>query len=264
MTDLVQGAALVTGGGSGIGRAIALALAERGARVGVVDLLPAGGNATVSAISGQGGEAAFVQADVSRWEDADRAVAAVVEQLGPLGILVNAAGILDAYRAADEAEPGLWERVIGINLTGTFFFCRRALAELLPAGRGRIVNIASTAGLIGDGGGAAYIASKHGVVGLTRHIGVKYADRGITANAICPGPIGTDLRAHSMEILGPGAPEMSNLGFGANMDLLRAAVPVGRRGTPEEIAAAACFLATEAAAYITGQTIVVDGGWTAR
>jgi NAD(P)-dependent dehydrogenase (short-subunit alcohol dehydrogenase family) len=264
MSDLVAGAALVTGGGSGLGRAAALELAARGAPVGVVDLQAERAEETAAEIRRRGGRAQVARADVSSWEDVDRAVGDVVGALGTVGILVNGAGILDGYGNVDAMDPAVWQRVIAINLTGTFLLCHRVLPEMLAAGRGCIVNIASTAGLVGDGGGAAYIASKHGVVGLTRHIGVKYADRGITANAICPGPIGTDLRAHSMEILGPGAPEMSNLGFGANMDLLRAAVPVGRRGTPEEIAAAACFLASESAAYITGQTIVVDGGWTAR
>jgi NAD(P)-dependent dehydrogenase (short-subunit alcohol dehydrogenase family) len=264
MSDLVRGTALVTGGGSGIGRAIATALAAGGAAVGIVDLHRQGGQETVEIIGEAGGQATFVQADVSRWEDADRAVGAIVRSLGPLAILVNAAGVLDGYRAVHEAEPDLWERVIAINLTGTFFFCRRALSELLPAGHGRIINMASAAGLIGDGGGAAYIVSKHGVIGLTRQMGVKYAGLGLTTNAICPGPIGTNLRANSMEILGPGAPEMGSSGFGANPDLIKASVPAGRRGSVEEVAACAVFLASEAAAYVTGQTLVVDGGWTAR
>lgn len=264
MADLVQGTALVTGGGSGIGRAIARALAAQGTAVGIVDLLPAGGREAVEGITREGGKAAFVQADVSRWDEADRAVGAVVQSLGPLGILVNAAGILDGYLPADETDPALWERVLGINLTGTFFFAKRALAELLPAGRGRIINLASAAGLIGDGGGVAYIVSKHGVIGLTRQMGVKYASRGLTVNAICPGPISTNLRANSMAILGEDAPEMASAGFGANPDLINAAVPAGRRGTAEEVAAVACFLASEGAAYVTGQTLVVDGGWTAH
>src|SRR5580700_9798940 len=149
MADLVPGVALVTGGGSGIGRAIALAFADQGAGVGIVDLLPDGGEETASAIRRDGGKAVFVQADVSRWEEVDRAVSAVVGSLGALGIAVNAAGILDGYLPAEETEPGLWERVLAINLTGTFFVCRRVLSELLPAGRGRIVNMASAAGLVG-------------------------------------------------------------------------------------------------------------------
>jgi NAD(P)-dependent dehydrogenase (short-subunit alcohol dehydrogenase family) len=135
---------------------------------------------------------------------------------------------------------------------------------MMPARRGRIVNLASVAGLIGDGGGAAYITSKHGVVGLTRHMAVAYAEYGITVNAICPGPIATNLRANSMDVLGDIAPEMSNAGVSANPALIQSRVPLGRRGTVEEIAHAAAFLASESAGYITGHTLVIDGGWTAR
>ena len=165
---LLAGSAFVSGGGSGIGRAIAQALAVQGAAVGVFDLLPEGGKEAVAAIATKGGRATFVQGDVSRWDDVDRGIAASVRELGPLGIMVNAAGVLDGYASAEEIAPALWERVIGINLTGTFFGSKRALAEMLPRARGRIINIASVAGLVGSGGGAAYTASKHGVVGLTR------------------------------------------------------------------------------------------------
>ncbi|MBI4636602.1 MAG: SDR family oxidoreductase [Candidatus Rokubacteria bacterium] len=258
----MQGSALVTGGGSGIGRAIARALAAAGAPVAVLDLFPEGGRETVAAITGQGGRATVLQGDVSRWGDVDRAVAAAVAELGPLGIMVNAAGILDGYAPIDEMTPAVWERVVAINLTGTFLGCKRGLAEMLPRGCGRIINIASVAGVVGSGGGPAYIASKHGVVGLTRQLAVTHAERGVTVNAICPGSVETQLRAHSTRILGADAPPMR--GIGADDAAVRAITPAGRRGTVEEIAAAACFLATEAAAYITGHTLVIDGGWTAR
>ena len=264
MTGQVPGAALVTGAGSGIGRAIALALAGAGAPVAVLDLRPEGGEETVARIAAAGGRATFVRVDVSRWEEVDRAFAEAVAAVGRLGIVVNAAGILDGYSPAEETAPLLWDRVIGINLTGTFFCCRRGLAELPSGGPGRIVNIASTAGLVGDGGGAAYVASKHGVVGLTRQLAVDQAGRGITVNAICPGPIQTELRDHSATILGPDAPPMAGIGIGADETKMRAVVPLGRRGTVEEIAAAVGFLASDAAGYITGHTLVVDGGWTAR
>lgn len=254
--------ALVTGGGSGIGRAIALALARAGARVAVLDLLPEGGRATVAAIGAAGGTATFVPADVSRWADVDAGVSAAVSALGPLGIMVNAAGILDGYAPAEEMASALFERVIAINLTGTFHGCKRALAEMQPAGRGRIINISSVAGLVGSGGGPAYTASKHGVVGLTRQLAIVNAGLGITVNAVCPGSVATDLRANSARILGPAAPPMR--GVGADDAAVRAITPAGRRGSVEEVAAATCFLASEEAAYITGQTLVVDGGWTAR
>jgi NAD(P)-dependent dehydrogenase (short-subunit alcohol dehydrogenase family) len=261
MSRLVEGAALVTGGGSGIGRAIALALAADGASVAVLDLQPKGGQETVGLIEAAGGKAAFVPVDVRNWEDVDRAFGEAVAAVGALGIVVNAAGILDGYAQADVVAPTVWERVIGINLTGTFWCCKRALAELLPKG-GRIVNIASTAGLVGDGGGPAYVASKHGVVGVTRQLAVQYAERGLTVNAICPGPIATPLRTNSTEILGADAPPMG--GIGGDPSRVKAIVPVGRYGTVEEIAALAVFLASREAGYITGQTHVIDGGWTAR
>ena len=182
--------------------------------------------------------------------------------LGPLGIMVNAAGVLDGYTPADRMSPALWERVVAIDLTGTFWGCKRALAEILPAGRGRIVNVASVAGLVGSGGGPAYTAAKHGVVGLTRQLAITYAGRGVTVNAICPGAIQTGLRANSARILGADAPPMTG-GVGASEDAIRAVTPAGRRGTLAEVAAAAVYLASEAAAYVTGQTLVIDGGWTA-
>ena len=259
---LVAGCAIVTGGGSGIGRAIAETLAHDGAAVGVVDLLPDGGLQTVETITEAGGRAIFARADVSRWSDVDGVIGKLVATLGPLGILVNAAGILDGYAPVHELSPAVWTKVIAINLSGTFFACKRALAEMIPAGRGRIINLASVAGLVGDGGGPAYVASKHGVVGLTRQLAVGAAARGVTVNAICPGPIQTSLRANSTAILGAEAPVMR--GIGGDETAIRAVTPAGRRGTVEEIAATARFLASEEAGYITGHTLVIDGGWTAR
>jgi NAD(P)-dependent dehydrogenase (short-subunit alcohol dehydrogenase family) len=228
----------------------------------VVDLLPEGGEETVRLIRDKGGRAAFTRADVSRWEDIDRVVTEGVRALGPLGIMVNAAGILDGYQPIEDMTPAVWERVVAIDLTGTFFGCKRALAEMLPRRAGRVINMASVAGLVGDGGGPAYVASKHGVVGLTRQIAVGCAGRGVTVNAICPGPIQTGLRSNSTRILGADAPPMR--GIGGDDAAIRAVVPSGRRGTVEEVAAAACYLASEAAAYVTGHTLVIDGGWTAQ
>jgi NAD(P)-dependent dehydrogenase (short-subunit alcohol dehydrogenase family) len=262
MRRLVPGSAVVTGGGSGIGRAIAEALAAEGTPVALVDLLPDGAPDAVARIQGAGGRAVSLEGDVSRWADVDRAVTEAVRTLGPLGIMVNAAGILDGYVPADQMSPGLWERVVAIDLTGTFWGCKRALAELLPAGRGRIVNVASVAGLVGSGGGPAYTAAKHGVVGLTRQLAITYAGRGVTINAICPGAVQTSLRANSARILGPDAPSVMG-GVGASEDAIRAVTPAGRRGTLVEVAAAALYLASEGAAYVTGQTLVLDGGWTA-
>ena len=259
MTRLVDGTALVTGAGSGIGRAIARALATEGAAVAVLDLLPDGGRETVSLIEAAGGRATFVQVDVGRYDEVDRAYGEAIAAVGPLGIVVNAAGISDGYAQADATAPSVWERVIGINLTGTFWSCKRALQEL-PDG-GRLINIASTAGLIGNGGGPAYVASKHGVVGLTRQLALANAARGVTVNAICPGPIATGLRINTVKILGDDAPPMG--GIGGDPAKVRAIVPLGRYGALEEVAALAVFLASIEAAFITGQTHVIDGGWVA-
>ncbi len=262
MSTLVPGCAVVTGGGSGIGRAIGQALAAAGAPVALIDVIGDGAKEAAEAIRAKGGRAATLVADVAQWEDVDAAVAAAVRELGPLGIIVNAAGVLDGYAPVEEITPALWSKVITINLTGTFFGCKRALAEMLPAGRGRIINIASVAGLVGSGGGPAYTASKHGVVGLTRQLAITYADRGVTVNAICPGAIATNLRANSTRILGPDAPTMR--GVGGDVSKVAAITPAGRYGTLDEIAASAVYLASEAASYVTGHTLVVDGGWTAR
>ena len=256
--------AVVTGAGSGIGRAIAQALAARGARVAAVDLDAAGAAETARLLMGVGGKALGLQADTSVAADVDRAVTTAVVQLGALDIMVNNAGILDGYFNVDETDDAVWARVIAINLTGVFLGCKRALREMLPRARGRIVNMASVAGLNGTGGGAAYVASKHGVVGLTRQMAVTYSARGITINAVCPGPIQTDLRAHSQAILGPGVPDMSGRGIAVDDAAVRAIVPAGRRGTVEEIASAVCYLASDEAGYITGHSMVVDGGWRAK
>jgi NAD(P)-dependent dehydrogenase (short-subunit alcohol dehydrogenase family) len=256
--------AVVTGAGSGLGRAIAQAMAARGARVAAVDLDLATAKETAELISKAGGRALAQQADTSVWAEIDRAVAAAVNELGPLDIMANNAGILDGYFDVHEMDPAVWSRVLAINLTGVFLGSKRALQEMLPRGRGRIINMASAAGLGGTGGGPAYVASKHGVVGLTRQMAVAYSSRGITINAICPGAVPTGLRQHSQAILGPGVPDMSGRGIAVDEAAVRAVTPAGRRGTVEEVAAAACFLASDEASYITGHALAIDGGWRAR
>jgi len=256
--------AVVTGAGSGIGRAVALALARGGAPVAAVDLDGASAEETVALIAKAGGRAKAFQGDTSQAADVNRAVDGAVAALGPLQIMVNNAGILDGYFNVDDMDEALWRRVIDIDLTGVFLGCKRALKDMLPRGLGRIVNMASVAGLNGTGGGAAYIAAQHGVVGLTRQMAVVYSARGITINAVCPGPILTNLRQHSQEILGPGAPDMTGRGIAVNDEQVRAVVPAGRRGTVEDIASAVCYLASDEAGYITGHSMVVDGGWRAK
>lgn len=256
--------AVVTGAGSGIGRAIAQMMASRGASVGAIDLNESAAQETVQHITASGGRAAAYQADVSQSEAFTAAVTAAVRDLGALDIMVNNAGILDGYFDVDEMDEAVWRRVIDIDLTSVFLGCKRALAEMLPRGAGRIINMASVAGLNGTGGGAAYIAAKHGVVGLTRQMAVVYSARGITVNCVCPGPIATDLRMNSQEVLGAGVPDMSARGVAVNDEQIRQLIPAGTRGTVDDIASAVCFLASDEASYITGHSLVVDGGWRAK
>jgi NAD(P)-dependent dehydrogenase (short-subunit alcohol dehydrogenase family) len=262
--NLPDRTAVVTGAGSGLGRAIALALAARGARVAAVDIDAGSAEETAKMIASAGGRAIALRADTSVAADVDRAVTGAVKQLGPLEIMVNNAGILDGYFNVDEMTEAVWRRVIDIDLTGVFLGCKRAVQEMLPRGRGRIVNMASVAGLNGTGGGAAYIAAKHGVVGLTRQMAVAYSSRRITVNAVCPGAVPTGLRQHSQGILGPGVPDMSGRGVAVSDEQVRALVPAGKRGTVEDVASAVCYLASDEAGYVTGHTMVVDGGWRAK
>ena len=257
--------AVVTGAGSGLGRGIALALAAQGARVAAADIDEATAKETAAMIGKASGRAIARprghQPRRGRGRHGDRRGEA---SWAPLEIIVNNAGILDGYFNVDEMSEAVWRRVIDIDLTGVFLGCKRAIAEMLPRGRGRIVNMASVAGLNGTGGGAAYVAAKHGVVGLTRQMAVTYSARGITVNCICPGPILTGLRQHSQQILGPDVPDMSGRGVAVNDEQIRGLVPVGRRGTVEDIASAVCYLASDEAGYVTGHAMVVDGGWRAR
>ena len=259
--------AVVTGAGSGIGRAIALAMAARGANVAVVDIDKSAANDTLAQIARSATAAVAslaLGADTSRAAEIDAAVTMAVDELGPLDIMVNNAGILDGYFNVDEMDEAVWRRVIDIDLTGVFFGCKRALKEMLPRGQGRIINMASVAGLGGTGGGAAYIAAKHGVVGLTRQMAVVYSARGVAINAVCPGPIVTNLRQNSQRLLGPGVPDMSGRGIAVSDEQVRAVVPAGRRGTVEDVASAVCYLSSDEASYITGHTVVIDGGWRAK
>jgi NAD(P)-dependent dehydrogenase (short-subunit alcohol dehydrogenase family) len=254
------GLAVVTGAGSGIGRACAIALGGRGFSVAAVDLDEAAARETARHISGS----RAYRADVSVAAQVDTAISTAIKDLGPLEVLVNNAGILDGYFNVDEMDEAVFRRVLDIDLVSVFLASKRALREMLPRKRGRIVNMASVAGLNGTGGGAAYIAAKHGVVGLTRQMAVVYGAQGITVNCVCPGPIATGLRAHSQAILGPGVPDMSARGVAVNDDQVRALVPAGVRGTVDDIAAAVCFLASPEASYINGHSLVVDGGWRAK
>jgi len=259
-----KGVAVVTGAGSGLGQAIARRLAADGFAIGAIDIDEGAARETARAIEAGGGRAHAYRADTSEAAQLDAAIGAAIAALGPLEVMVNNAGVLDGYFDVDEMDEALWRRVIAIDLTGVFLGAKRALAEMLPRGRGRIVNMASVAGLNGTGGGAAYVAAKHGVVGLTRQMAVRYAPRGIRVNCVCPGAIPTNLRRNSQAILGPNVPDMSGRGVAVNDDQVRALVPAGVRGTVEDVANAVAFLVSDEATYMNGHALVVDGGWRAK
>ncbi|MCS7295268.1 MAG: SDR family oxidoreductase [Chloroflexota bacterium] len=243
--------AIITGAGSGIGKAIAQRFAREGARVLVADLIAERAEASAAEIAGAGGEAFALAADVGAPEDAARLVAAAVERWGRLDILCNNAGIMDRMAPAADTPLDLWDRVLRVNLTGPFLLCREALPVMLRQGAGAIVNIASVGGLHGGRAGAAYTASKHGLIGLTKNIAFMYAAQNIRCNAICPGPVQTAIG------LG-GEPNAFGL---ARMQLGASLMP--RIAQPEEIAAVALFLASDEASFVNGAVLVADGGWTA-
>jgi NAD(P)-dependent dehydrogenase (short-subunit alcohol dehydrogenase family) len=256
--------AVVTGAGSGIGQAVAIMLAARGAAVGVVDLAGEQAEETARRITGAGGRALAFTVDVSDSAQLDDAVTRTVSELGALDIMVNNAGILDGYQNVDEIDEGVWRRVIDIDLTGVFLGCKRALQEMLPRGAGRIVNMASIAGLNGTGGGAAYIAAKHAVVGLTRQMAVVYTDKGVNTNCVCPGVIPTNLRSNTTAVLGEAVSNLAARGLALSDEEVRRVVPAGVKGTVDDIAAAVCFLASDDARYVSGHDLVVDGGYRAK
>jgi NAD(P)-dependent dehydrogenase (short-subunit alcohol dehydrogenase family) len=255
MTIVLDGrVALVTGAASGIGRSSALAFANTGARVVVADVLDEQGRETVDLIESAGGEAIFVAADVSRRGEVERLVKAAVETYGRLDCAHNNAGIegtgppgAEFHTLPDEA----WDQVLNINLKGVWLCMQAEIAQMLAQGGGAIVNTASIAGLVG-GFGAAYSAAKHGVVGLTKTAALAYATRGIRVNAVCPGVIETPMVARVRQRL-PSFDQFAIMGE-----------PIGRLGRPEEIAEAVVWLSSDAASFLTGVALPVDGGWVAR
>jgi NAD(P)-dependent dehydrogenase (short-subunit alcohol dehydrogenase family) len=257
--------AVVTGAGSGNGLAIATAYAREGAAVAIGEYSEPRGEAAEAEIVRSGGKAIFVPTDVREAEAVDRLISRTVEEFGRLDVIVNNAGVLDGYARCLDTSLELFEQVMGINVRGVFLGCKRALAEMVPMGYGKIINMASVAGLVAGGGGTTYTMTKHAVVGLTRQLAWEYGPHGVRVNAICPGPIATDLRRNSMEILGELAPEMSSAGIGAlPPEKLMEIVPLGKRGTAEDIANAAIFLASAESDYMNGSTLVIDGGWSAH
>jgi NAD(P)-dependent dehydrogenase (short-subunit alcohol dehydrogenase family) len=245
-------AGVVTGAASGIGRATAIALAAAGADVLVVDLDAAGGEETARLADAGSGRAASFVADVTDPGAAEAFVATARERFGRFDFAHNNAGVVFAGAPIHEVSDADWRRMLEVDLTGVFNCMRAEIAAMVEGGGGSIVNTASGVGTIAVPGQGPYVAAKHGVVGLTRVAALDYAARGIRVNAVCPGAIETPI----LEEATAADPELR--------DLMEAGHPVGRLGRPEEVADAVVWLVSDASSFVTGQPILVDGGYTAQ
>ncbi len=252
MNGIHDSVAIVSGGGSGIGRATATRFASEGAQVVVADIDAEGGEETVSQIESDGGEAVFVEVDVMNEEDVERMVDTAVDTFGGLDFAFNNAGIEGAQTPTPEQPMDNWNRVISINLQGVFLAMRAEIPAMLEDGGGAIVNTASVAGILGFPNLSPYVASKHGVIGLTRSAALEFSSDGVRVNAVCPGVIDTPMVARAKE----EDPE--------SMEGAMAATPIGRLGEPEEIASAATWLCSDDASFVTGESLVVDGGFSVQ
>jgi len=244
--------AIVTGAASGIGKATAILFAQEGARVVVSDLNLEGAQLTVADIKAKGGQAKPVLTDIAKEEDIRVLFDTTLQTYSTLDILVNNAGIMDNFAPAANVTDELWEKVFAVNSTGPMRTIRRALPIFLTKNAGIIINISSIGGLQGCRAGAAYAASKHAIIGLTKNVGFMYATKGIRCNAIAPGGVTTNIGS---TIKSPDQFGMSRAMAGINLN--------PRTGAPEEIARIALFLASDDSSFINGAVIAADAGWTA-
>ena len=245
--------AVITGASSGIGRATALAFAREGARVVIGDVNEEGSNETVRMIGEIGGEASFIRCDTSNPEDAKRMVAHAVEKFGAVDVAFNNSGIEGKAALVADYDIDMWNRVIGVNLSGVFFCMKFEIEQMLKQGKGAIVNNASILGHVGFPTASAYVAAKHGVLGLTKNAALEYGGLGIRVNAVCPGFVVTPMLERGGIM---GNPEM--LHTIENLHALK------RLGTPDEIAEGVLWLCSDRASFVTGHPMVIDGGYLAR
>ena len=254
MAGMLDGkSTLITGGGGGIGRATALAFAREGARVAVADFVEDAARETVGAVNAAGGQAISLSGDVSRDADVREMIAAVVGAYGRLDCAFNNAGVAGRHVGSVNQKTAEWseesfDRMIAVNLKGVWLCLRAEINQTLTQGGGAIVNTASIAGLAGLPNAAAYVAAKHGVVGLTKTAALEYAEAKIRVNAVCPGYIRTPMTEPSMRLRG---------------EAIIAQTPLKRMGNPEEIAEMVVWLCSERASYVSGAAYNVDGGWMA-
>jgi NAD(P)-dependent dehydrogenase (short-subunit alcohol dehydrogenase family) len=242
--------AIITGAGSGMGKAAALLFVEEGAKIVAADYNPEGGKETVRLIREHGGEAVFIQADVSKASDAERMVRKAVEEYGRLDILYNNAGVCLVKPLTDTAEDE-WNRMIDINLKGTFLCSKYALPEMLKVRRGSIINVGSVLGLSGSSNFSAYSAAKGGIISLTLAMAAEYAPHNIRVNCICPATIATPMTEQTVQA--SENPEQKRREQ-------KRQIPLGRIGEPREVAYVALFLASEESSFITGTILPVGGG----
>jgi NAD(P)-dependent dehydrogenase (short-subunit alcohol dehydrogenase family) len=250
MMRLQDRVALVTGAASGIGQAVAIRLSEEGAKVVVADINATGGQETVRQITDAGGQATFVEVDVSKVADCERAVSETVRAYGELNILVNDAAVMLEKTAVDTTEAD-WDRLVDVNLKGTFFCAKYAIIQFRKQGGGAIVNMASVNSFFAEGGIAAYCASKGGIAQLTRALAMDHSGEGIRVNAICPGWIETPMNAKFFAI-GPHIKEQA-----ARLHA------IGRIGQAREVAEGVVYLVSDAAGFVTGSMLTIDGGFSA-
>ena len=249
--------ALITGASSGIGRATAIAFAREGAKVVVTSRRENEGKETVGLIEEAGSEGLFIRTDVSKEVEVKAMVEGTVKAYGRLDYAVNNAGIEGEFAPLAEQTVDDYEAVLGINVRGVFFSMKYEIPQMLKNGGGAIVNMSSVVGLVGFAGMAPYVASKHAVLGLTKSAALEYAKSGIRINAVSPAVIETDMVDRFINTLAAGKE-------GEMRQQLASMHPIGRVGKPEEIASAVLYLCSEGASFVTGQTLVLDGGFTAQ